>query len=587
MKSPTDQLASKAGGVAGFLAMAVVGWNLSGGPAETIGESPTPPVTRASRERPSKPPGIRDAAVAKLLVIRNAGNPAERMRATIDLANSLPLSEFGKWLGGGWFDVRDGAELALFTEILRERWWREDPEGFVLWSIKNDSRHASSMLLTWAEEQPQQVIDFFKRHPDNLRELEALAGMAKTHPDLALQRLLEMNTAALNDHNIYYGDDLFLALAEKSPAALEAALDSLKDPMRKRAEKILIEQKFKADYAGVLGRLLAQPDGFDVYYEIASAMDGMLGKIFDDLAKLPPEWRERIAADAGNFIDADSAEKWWHADLAAAGFSESEVNDLRVEALQQMAAKNPEISIERMDGLTFFVGESAGGYSDDRWIIIDNALTAHPEKTEELIALLPNKKDRNVAREVLERIKVENDRKAADKIETPEQWVEKVVSIDPEARYEYSSMLRRWDAAKLTDLGGRFRAMPDEQKQQVAQVIAYGISGGDFNPPLVGEAIRYLLNRPSGTPVANPDEPINKIPWLREASKYAGNLAVTEPETAGDWVQTLPEGEPKLWAQLNLHSIWSQYDPKAADRWFKTLPASVQVGIQEIRGKEK
>ncbi|MEY3897287.1 MAG: hypothetical protein RLZZ214_2808, partial [Verrucomicrobiota bacterium] len=384
--------------------MAVIGWNLTGGPAERVGEDLAPSGTRSSRPRPSKPPGLRDAAAAKLAVIRNAGNPAERLRATIALADSLPLSEFGKWLGGGWFDLRDGAELTIFTEILRERWWREDPEGFVLWCQKNDSRRASSMLLTWAEEQPQQVIDFFKRHPDNLHELEALAGMAKSHPDLALQRLLEMDGAGLSGHNAYYGDDLFRALAGKSPAVFEAALDSLMAPVRQRAEKILMQEKFKADYPGELRKLLARPDGFELYYRIAAGMDGVLGKIFDDLANLPPEWRKGISANARNFIDADSAEKWWNADLAAAGFSEEEVNALRIESLQKIAARNPEFALQQIDGLTFFVGESARGYSDDRWIVIENALSAHPEKTAELIALLPNEKDRGVAREILRRV---------------------------------------------------------------------------------------------------------------------------------------------------------------------------------------
>ncbi|MEY3897431.1 MAG: hypothetical protein RLZZ214_2952, partial [Verrucomicrobiota bacterium] len=164
---------------------------------------------------------------------------------------------------------------------------------------------------------------------------------------------------------------------------------------------------------------------------------------------------------------------------------------------------------------------------------------------------------------------------------------EKVVTIDPKARYEYSTMLRRWNPAKLSELSGQFQSLPDEQKQQAAPVIAYAVSGLDYNPPLVGEAIRYLLTRPAETPLVDPDEPTPpKIPWLRNASSYAGNLAVTEPETARDWVQTLPEGQPKLWAQWNVLSIWTQYDPTAADQWFKSLPANVQRGIEQIRSKK-
>ena len=66
------------------------------------------------------------------------------------------------------------------------------------------------------------------------------------------------------------------------------------------------------------------------------------------------------------------------------------------------------------------------------------------------------------------------------------------------------------------------------------------------------------------------------------ASCDAATLALTEPETARDWIQSLPDGQPKLWAQLNLHTLWSDYDPRAADQWFKSLPADTQAEVRKI-----
>jgi hypothetical protein len=582
MKIDSDQFTVKAGGLAGFLAMVVIGWNFTGGPAGTVGEAPAPAATRSSRPRPSKPPGNRDVSAAKMALIRNAESTAERMRATINLANELPLSEFGKWLGDGWFDLRDGAELMLFSQIVRDRWWREDPEAFMLWNIARKNYWDNATLLeVWIKKDPQRVIDFFKRHPDNIAELDALADLAGTHPDLALQRLLEMNNAGLCDDIIFHGDTLIRKLVEKSPAAMESSLDSLKQPVRELAERFLVLEKFKVDYAGELRKLWARPDGFGVYFSIVSKLEGEPGRIVEDLASLPPAWRNSIALDAEAFIDEKSAEKWWNADLAGVGFSPSEVYDLRARALRELAAKNPETALRGMAVLMVDVDHEREWSSFvDRSNIIENALTAHPEKAAELTALLVTEKDREIARTVLGNMPEENDRKAAAKIETPELWLEKTAVISPAMNSTYGAILQKWDSVKLSALGEQFRSLPDEQKQHAATVIASGVSSDDHNPALYGEAIRYLLIHPAGAPLVDPDAlPDSEVFWLRESSIYAGNLAVTEPETARDWVQSLPEGEPKLWAQVNLRSIWSQYDPKAADQWFRTLPATVQAEV--------
>ena len=63
-----------------------------------------------------------DVPIAK--PIRGAASPEARMRATLDLANSLPPSEFAAWLDGGFFTLREGAALTF----------GEDKEVFTLLS---------------------------------------------------------------------------------------------------------------------------------------------------------------------------------------------------------------------------------------------------------------------------------------------------------------------------------------------------------------------------------------------------------------------------------------------------------------------
>jgi hypothetical protein len=59
-------------------------------------------------------------------------------------------------------------------------------------------------------------------------------------------------------------------------------------------------------------------------------------------------------------------------------------------------------------------------------------------------------------------------------------------------------------------------------------------------------------------------------------------MAQDDPAAASDWIQSLPAGDPKLWAQKNLHSLWSQYDPAAADQWMKSLPAATQTQVKNL-----
>ena len=91
-----------------FLAMAIIGWNLTGAlPPAAVDGDVGPRGMRRIRPQPvSSGP---DAAVRKSLdAIRAAGSPEERLRATLGFAGDLPPSEFAAWLDGGWFNLREG-----------------------------------------------------------------------------------------------------------------------------------------------------------------------------------------------------------------------------------------------------------------------------------------------------------------------------------------------------------------------------------------------------------------------------------------------------------------------------------------------
>ena len=566
--------------------MAVSGWNLSerlSGPARISNN--LSPASRHSR--PAETRGPSTAAKEQMAVIRNAGDAAQRTLATIDFAEKLPLADFAAWLDGGWFDLRGGADLILFNAILKERWEQEDPEGFALWTMNHDYDDEISLFASWGGKQPQRVIDFFKQHPNPKIEFGALAGIAKNHPDLALQRMQEMDVAKISLDDFYYARDLIRTLAEKSPVALAAILDSLKEPLKTPVEDLLIAAKLKTDAAGELRKLFARPDGFERFCHNppAEAWEELLG----ELKNLPPEWRGPLAGNADSFIDETTAQKWWNADLAGAGFTADQEQDIRIVALRKMASKNPETALALMAQTTFMPREGDSRYGGPRLGIIASALSGNPEKIEELIATL-NSEDQLLARKSLDRTTAHNAEKAASlaakPIETSEQWLEKIRTLSPETLYEHSAMLTTWNAAKLSALGEQFKSLPDDQKQQAAQVIIQASDATGEKLAFTGEALRYLIIHPPA-PIPNPRSAAKSgdAPFLFAAAGYVQGLAVQDPEFASEWIQSLPEGKTKLWARLNLHATWTDYDPKAADQWFQNLPADVRASLKEIATK--
>ena len=108
------------------------------------------------------------------------------------------------------------------------------------------------------------------------------------------------------------------------------------------------------------------------------------------------------------------------------------------------------------------------------------------------------------------------------------------------------------------------------------------VTDSESNPAIAGEALRYLIaNPPAGTPDSDPA----RMPWLNRAVDYVTNLAINNPTAGSEWVESLPDGQTKLWSQLNLHFIWTKYDPKAADGWLKSLPAETQVQVKNLGKK--
>jgi hypothetical protein len=580
MSAPSSKLAIRAAALAAFFATAALGWNLAGGSGTASPETGGPAAVNAKTSKRADRGTVRYGTPAHvraaMKTIREAGSPEGRMRATIELANTLPVSELGDWLDGRWFDTGEGFDLTLFNKIAKHRWQQEDPEGLLLWSFKNGGE--TGILNEWAASDPRRMIDFYRRNPNDQLELRSLAEVAKKDPALAIERLQEMIGRGISrDAFGYYDQQLLTQLAAKSPAELEAALATMPAAWQGKVEAALVGERLKTSFDEEIRKLWERPDGWKLFESSASGQ-GIGEKLLGELENLPASWKAGMASNYYRFLNASNAEQWMEADLEGSGFTAEQAKRIRMGAMQNLSSQKPELILS-------YLGEMELDENDRRNVIgnvFANAMR-NPGKAEELMALLDSDEDRKLAQAYIDQSS--QPQVAAVKVEEPAQWLEQAAAIEhPGSGFQFMWMLRDWDAGKIGELTGQFRAMPDEGKRKVAELLSGRHGGGiELAPALQGEAIRYLISNPEDVGEGHQANAVNE--QTRLAANHAVRWAAKDPVAASEWVQTLPAGDPRLWAQKNLAKNWAQYDPQAAGQWVASLPADVRTEVQGFMKK--
>ncbi len=577
---PTRTL--QAGAILGFLTMVVIGWKLADQPAHPAASQPE--IATRSADRPTRSNrrgGAPEAVRQRMAALRAIASPDDRLRATMALARSLPVSEIPAWLDGRWFPAGEGFDLILFNKLLKERWQQEDPDGLLAWSFKNSPSQARDTLNAWAKTDPQRALAFLKEHPNREVEIQVLAEMAKTNPALALQALGELSAVGKSDSGMgdYYLRELVQQLAKSSPAALEAALASLPPKLRTQAETALIRGRMATSFATEIRKLWERPDGWKIFQSFDSDGRGTLtGQLFAELANLPPAWRAAMAENSYRMMNGTGAEKWCTADLEGAGFTAAQASSIRRTALSRIASSAPETALKLMADMDLDTTYRHNAISN----LFAN-FHGSPEQAETLLALLGSDEEREQARSHLPAARAAGAEQAPPKIEQPADWLAQAGAVDPKSGpfdfYQYLQILRNWDAEKIAALGSQFKTLPDDQKRQVAQVLTRNSGFAENIQSLQGEALRYLIANPAA-PVEGGQSSTN--PTISQASQFAVNWAKNDPTAASDWVQSLPAGDARLWAQKNLAANWAQVDPEATDHWLGTLPAADRTQVREF-----
>jgi hypothetical protein len=382
-----------------FVGAVVVGWHLAGD-SEITKDPSVPSVKTRTAERPDN--GRPAWLAGEIAQIREESSLAERMRRTINLANSIPDSDIFTWLKRGWFTMGEGFESHLFIRLLSDRLETVDPAALARLRLgERNSNSALDLLKSLAANDPEQVIALFREQPNDIVELQVLAEMAKFHSNLALERFIELSAFGFPEGESHDPVGVIRALAEADPAALEAALSRMSLSSRYDAENALIGHRLANSFDDEIQKLSARSDGW-ILLEQHVRNTGILEKLFNIPGELPPSWRHGIVRNKVWMHPGDPsvAKFWWNADLSSSGFNEQQIKTIRKGALHGIAYAAPENALPLLD--------AADLNASERKEMIQNVFSRaalSDSEAEKLLGLLKFDGDRQSAREQLDRKK--------------------------------------------------------------------------------------------------------------------------------------------------------------------------------------
>lgn len=544
----------------------VVGWSLGGrgearGAESSLAKS-MPSADSHTGRRYSGPP----AAVREVLDrIRAAGSARERMRATIELAQTMPLEEYQKWIEFGWFDERRGFELTLFHRVGMKRWQREDPLGYVRWELGAGENEAGAVLARWVGGDSERLEEAFKEHRDPLFRLSVLDSVAVRDPGLALERLQKFVTeeGGMAVHPFSFGS-ILKELAERAPVELRAALEGLPSRLREQAERSLLAAELKRSFSDGFAGLLAHPKGLQVLFANAYRTEGFGENFFHVLGELPERWRPRVAEEARMLIGDSDPKMWFAADFAALGFDAKQSRALRTAALEQLAQNSPVEALALLD--------KAKLETVDRNQVISSVFYAandDMEQAEEWASQLNDEEARAALQELIDGRRGQAT-ETRERIETADAYLahltgERTFAGNP---FMPEYWVPRWDGREIAALRERFKSLDESVQNSVASRFTseqtYHFE--ERTAAWVGDALRHEVGRvqAGGNDARDGD-------LLGVASQHAVHWGLLDPLATEQWVDSLPDGDVQLWAQRNLAAIRADYDAEGLNRWMQGM----------------
>lgn len=506
-----------------------------------------------------------------LAPLRAARNTEERLRATIQLAENIPLADIERWLSSNWFKGGEDMQASLFQRTLLSRWQEADPGGMLEYCFRKDIRITYEFSHDWASREPAAALALIEGHTDPQMRSNMLnqmgAALAKADPQLLLSRIAAF--AKLSEGENGFGfHGIMNQLADSAPALLESQLATLPWKVQEIARRSLTKSSLKKDFAGGLAGLVNQKDGVLTFASVVGSDQELMKSVASDPGSLPPGWLGAVTSGPGSYylVHGDPA-RWFDADLAGLGLNENQAANIRTQALSQLGRKDPEKLKALISGGTL--------NENEHQVAIQGLVLGLDDKAAaEWVSKLTQEADRQLAQEAL--TSKMDDGEGGEM--TPSSLFGDIAASGRQISWAETSLIGKWDREQMQALNEEFDALPVDQK---AVVAAKFIARDNRELPVEfqGKALAYLLENPEARPEQKESQSGGGTPLVNSACNLVARWADQDPGAAAAWVADLPEGTERLWAAKNLATRWAEYEPAAVQRWIGSLSPSERAEV--------
>jgi hypothetical protein len=525
----------------------------------------------SKRERKLRDKEVPAEVLARLAPLRNARSTEERLRATIQLAQTLPVADIEAWYDAEWFDGEEDMQSYLFHRITRARWLAEDPAGLMDRCLRKETTYTSEVAAAWAARDPAAAFAFLEGVDKPEQQGKLISGMgaalAKSDPQLVLARIAEIHSALGSKYSGYMST-MLTGLADAAPDLLKARLSELPPALRENARQSLAKAGLKTNFSGTLDELSQTKGGKAVFAQAVQHDEKLMAEAARNVELLPPGWFGQIANQGSYYLVRSDPGKWLDSDLEGMGLNAQQAAQVRSAAINQLASKDPDRVMQML----------ANGDWDEaqrKTAIHSLAGRLDKEKVETWIASLTNPADIQAAKEAM------NSRSGSQngKEVTPGSLLADLAG-GTSLNWEQSRAMGRWGEEKVAAFGKEFESLRAGERSAIAKKFIENHYTG-VPAELRGQLIGYLLENPEPEPAADAPRQQRNNPLVQAASQLAAEWADKDPAAAGRWVSSLPAGEDRLWAAKNLAARWAEYEPAATQRWVATLPGDERKQVQE------
>lgn len=551
------------------------GWWSGGGEPTASGEAGSPrlsPRKAGERSRAASqvlPPDI----AARLRQVHAAPNPAERLRAVIHLARTLPIEELPRWYDCKRLGLTDGSEDNVFYEITRSRWLAEDPAGLMDRARLENWSNLGDMAARFARSDPDAAVSYLRDVRNPKERLSLLHDMAPAIAAVRPDAFLQLAADHAGEHTgSYRWREGLRTIAETNPAMLEQA--GLPFFLQDMARTVLHAVRLRRDFGAELSVLLASPSGkkdlmnaFGDHKEAEKLSMGLL----NHLHRIPGHWMDALADRSGFFV-RHHAESWLAVDLVAHGMSEDRARDLRLEAWHHLAAHDP---VRFMQVTETLKGTSDTAHFHYLCEALRRLAETNPEQAD---AWLAHHLARATDEETRGRLRQAVEPKPPGEFMSPEVVLRrfKQASADPSQLAEFSGEIEYERPAARRAFESAFLSLPEEKRAAVGHLLSF-TSLENRSRRFQADVVGAMASQP-------PDEAAGRLErtTVETASRLAASWGTEDPAAAGRWVMSLPAGEPRRWAIRNLAAIWALHDRGGAEGWIGRLPATEQAEVRDF-----